>query len=205
MDLVRALDFALTSPSPRTARNRAALILSSLGLAFGAFVLAPQSAYLIHSYGWRQTDFISSLESNLQTLGGQLLSHKILCIDTNAGCGNVLYLMRLEPSTGMLSDFFLFGDQNAPAVRIAREQLSQSLAADPPQVMVVTSGLYLGGPDTLGYGKLQRWPQFATYIASHYELAAQWTPTRRMRWWSREETPASYRIYVLRSSPQPHP
>ena len=195
LDLTRAFDFPPPVPARRT---RAIQALAVLGLGFGGFFLAPKSAILIHGYRWWQTDFISSLTQDLNSLGGQQLSHKVLCIDTNSGCGNVLYNMRLEPSNGILSDFFLFGDGNVPAVRQTRQEMSRSLATNPPQVMVVTGSLYLGGANSLDYRKLDRWPAFKAFLADDYTLETEWTPSRTARWWSREETPASYRIYVLR-------
>ena len=42
------------------------------------------------------------------------------------------------------------------------------------------------------------WPAFKAFLADDYTLETEWTPSRIARWWSREETPASYRIYVLR-------
>jgi hypothetical protein len=197
LDLTRAFDFPPPAPARRT---RAIQTLAVLGLGFGGFFLAPKSAVLIHGYRWRQTDFISSLTQDLNSLGGQRLSHKVLCIDTNSGCGNVLYNMRLEPSNGILSDFFLFGDGNVPVVRQTRQEMARSLATNPPQVMVVTGSLYLGGADSLDYRKLDRWPAFKSFLAEDYTLQTEWSPTRTARWWSREETPAGYRIYVLRKS-----
>ncbi len=200
LDLTRALDLLPPAPPRRALAIQA---LAVLGLGFGGFFLAPQSAILIHGYRWRETDFISSLTQDLDALGGQQLSHKVLCIDTNSGCGNVLYNMRLEPSNGILSDFFLFGDGTAPAVRQMRQALVRALATDPPQVIVVTGTLYLGGADALDYRKLDRWPAFASFLADDYTLHTAWSPTRNARWWSRDETPASYRIYVRRGPSAP--
>ena len=196
LDLTRALDFLPPAPTRRT---RAIQALAVLGLGFGGFFLAPKSAILIHGYRWWQTDFISSLTQDLNSLGGQQLSHKVLCIDTNSGCGNVLYNMRLEPSNGTLSDFFLFGDGNVPVVRQTRQEMARDLAINPPRVMIVTSGLYLGSADALDYRKLNRWPAFESLLADDYTLQTEWRPARTARWWSREETPAGYRIYVLRA------
>jgi hypothetical protein len=190
----------------------AARLLALAALSFAGFFLAPQSALLIHRYRWWETDFISSLEHNLDALGGPQLSHHIQCIDTNTGCGNVLYRMRLEPESGVLSDFFLFGAQPtaanvAPVVRQTRQQFSRDLLRDPPKVLVVTSYLYLDGSEH--FLKLDSWPAFESFLADRYTLETEWSPTRTARWWSREETPASYRIYVLRSPPDggagPHP
>jgi hypothetical protein len=207
-----ALDFTAAISPPSGAPSFPALservgstiprYLAFAAFILGAFFLAPQSAILIHRFRWQQTDFIASLQQDLTALGGQRLSGRIQCIDTNSGCGNVLYLMRLEPSTGVLSDFFLFGPgpegAESPVVRRTRYRFSSAILANPPQVIVVTSRLYLGGSDN--FAKLDGWPAFQSFLASRYTLKTQWTPTRAERWWSREEYPAAYRIYVLRTS-----
>jgi hypothetical protein len=198
----------VTAPPSRVGSKstRTAQILSTLALAFAAFFLAPQSAILIHRYQWDNTEFITSLQQNLNTLGGPSLSHHIQCIDSISGCGNVLYRMRLEPATGVLSDFLLFGSvsdkqppDQIPIIRQTRAGFSTALAANPPQVIVVTSHLHIDGPDN--FQKLSMWPAFSNFLASRYTLQTQWSPTRPARWWSREEIPASYRIYVLRTQP----
>jgi hypothetical protein len=194
---------ALSSP---VGSDRAAKYLAALALAFAAFFLAPQSAVLIHRYRWWETDFISSLQQNLNALGGSSLSGHIQCIDSISGCGNVLYRMRLSPSTGVLSDFLLFGaasdrqpPESIPIIRQTRAQFSAAILARPPQVIVVTSHLHMDGPDN--FQKLSRWPAFAGFLATRYTLQTEWSPSRTARWWSREEIPASYRIYVLRPNP----
>jgi thiamine transporter ThiT len=196
----------VTASSSRVGSATAARALATLALAFAGFFLAPQSAVLIHRYRWWQTDFISTLQANLNALGGPALSGHVQCIDSISGCGNVLYRMRLEPSTGVLSDFLLFGavsdhrpPDQIPIVASTRAQFAAAIAANPPQVIVVTSHLHIDGPDN--FDKLARWPAFTQFLADHYTLRTAWAPTRTARWWSREETPASYRIYVLRPSP----
>jgi hypothetical protein len=189
-------ELALHSASLCTRSVRA---LAIIALCFGGFFLAPQSALLLHRYRWWQTDFISSLQQNLDSLGGQCLSGHIQCIDSISGCGNVLYRMRLEPSTGVLSDFLLFGPESATIVRQTRADFLAAIERRPPQVIVVTSHLHIDGPDN--YLKLDRWPPFESFLATNYTLHTEWSPTRTARWWSREETPASYRIYLLRSRP----
>jgi len=175
---------------------KAARWLALAALCFGGFFLAPQSAVLIHRYRWWEMDFISSLQQNLDALGGQRLSGHIQCIDSISGCGNVLYRMRLEPANGLLVDFPLFGADDVPFVRQTRERFFAAMNASPPQVLVVTSALYVDGPGE--FRKLDRWPAFKSFLANDYTLETEWSPTRTARWWSREETPASYRIYVLR-------
>jgi hypothetical protein len=189
-------------------RGKTAQWLALAALSFGGFVLAPQSAVLIHRYRWWETDFITSLQQNLDALGGQRLSGHIQCIDSISGCGTALYRMRLEPANGLLVDFPIFGAEKVAVVRQMREQFSAAVLANPPQVIVVTSSLvfYDDGPGE--YRKLDRWPAFQSFLAAGYTLQTEWSPTRTARWWSREEIPASYRIYVLRDSlttPRPHP
>jgi hypothetical protein len=77
--------------------------LAAAGLVFGGFIVAPQSAMLIHRYHWWETDFITSLEQNLTALGGPALSRHIECIDSVSGCATVLYRMRLEPGPPVLA------------------------------------------------------------------------------------------------------
>jgi len=82
-------------------------------------------------------------------------------------------------------------------VRETRAEFSAAIGARPPQVIVVTSHLHIDGPDD--FLKLERWSAFEAFLAANYKLEKQWTPTRKERWWSREEFPASYRVYVLRA------
>jgi hypothetical protein len=199
VDLTRAAQTQLSDLWRTTAhirRTKAARWLALAALSFGGFVLAPQSAVLIHRYRWWETDFITSLEQNLDALGGQRLSGHIQCIDSISGCGNVLYRMRLEPANGLLVDFPLFGADEVPFVRQTRERFFAAMNAAPPQVIVVSSALYVDGPGE--FRKLDRWPAFKAFLAYDYTLETEWTPSRTARWWSREETPASYRVYVLR-------
>jgi hypothetical protein len=204
LDFTRALNaqpvakpFELPVESRSTdPRTRAGLVLAIIALSVGGFFLAPQSAVLIHRYRWWEMDFIRSLERNLDALGGERLSGHIQCIDTISGCGNVLYRMRLEPADGLLVDFPLFGADSVPFVRQTRERFFSAMNASPPQVLVVSSALYVDGPGD--YRKLDRWPAFQSFLADDYTLETEWRPSRTARWWSREETPAGYRIYVLR-------
>lgn len=201
IDLTSAAQTGLTG----TLRTKSAAVLALAALAVGALFLAPQSAILIHRYRWYQTDFNTALERDLTTLGGPALSRRIQCIDSVSGCNTVLYDLRLEPATGVLSDFLLFGNttdaqppESIPIVRDTRAQFTRALDAHLPQVIVVTSHLHLSGPDH--YAKLDRWPAFAAWLAANYTLSTEWSPSRTTRWWSREELPAGYRIYTLRDA-----
>ncbi len=193
-----ALDLTLILPLPHgnNLRLRSAKALAVLALAVGALWIAPQSAVLIHRIRWQETDFLSSLEQNLNRLGGARLSGHIQCVDTISGCGATLYQMRLVSATGVLSDFLLFGRESALAVRQSRATLEEAIRTNPPQIIVISSYLYLDGLND--FQKLDRWPELKKLLAQRYHLNTAWSPTHPMRWWSREERSASYRIYVLR-------
>ncbi len=182
-------------------RGKVAGGLAVAGLLVGGLWLGPQSAVLAHRYRWWETDFISTLQGDLQRRGGRGLDGtgldgRVQCVDSISGCGATLYRMRLAPATGVLSDFLLFGPESAAAVRNARAEFVDGVQKRPPQVVVVSSWLHMDGPD--GYAKLQRWPWMEDWLAREYRLETDWRPGRRTRWWSREETPAGYRIYVRR-------
>lgn len=170
------------------------LALGVAGLGYGAFVLVPQSLALIRSYDWRNQEGITMLESDLARLGGSALSGHVQCIDTISGCGTTLYRMQLLPATGLLSDFLIFGPDQKTAVREARAHFAGAMQTAPPDVVIVGSRLFPSGPDH--FGKLEMWPQFRDLLASEYRLYLEQTPPHRIRWWSRDQNPASYRIYL---------
>lgn len=171
------------------------LALAVAGLAYGAFVVVPQSVAAVHRYDGRNQELITMIEADLTRLGGPSLSGRVQCMDTISGCTTALYRMRLEPATGLLSDFLVFGPEGNPAVRDAQSQFLDKVNARPPEVIVVTANLFPDGPGD--FGKLAMWPEFQQLLSSRYRLCAQRTPPDPVLWWSRVEPPTSYRVYVL--------
>jgi hypothetical protein len=171
------------------------MALGAAGFALGAFVLAPQSVAEVHRYDWRNQELIAMIQSDLTQLGGPALSGRVQCIDTISGCTTALYRLRLEPATGLLSDFLVFGPQTTPAVREARAGFEARIAAHLPEVIVITAGLFPDGPGD--FRKLETWPAFQQMLNASYGLCWQRTPPDPVRWWGRVETPQSYRVYVL--------
>jgi hypothetical protein len=53
-------------------------------------------------------------------------------------------------------------------VRYYRQQFWDGLVAHPPDVFVISDEKFL---DPASFDKLDRWPQFARYLADHYDLA----------------------------------
>jgi hypothetical protein len=193
-----AMDFTVAMHQVTAAgwRWRTAGGLAVAALVVGGLFLGPQSAVLVHRYRWWETDFNTSLEANLERLGGRQLSGQVDCIDSISGCGTTLYWMRLLPANGMLLDFPLFGDAAVPFVQRSRARFREQAMEHPPQVIVVSSALYVDGPGN--YRKLDRWPELQTFLSREYRLDTDWKPPRTQRWWSREEYGPSYRIYVRR-------
>ena len=189
-----ALDF--TEALPATRRFNLAGAFAITALAIGGLFLGPQSAVLIHRYRWWETDFNTSLEAQLNVLGGSSLARQVQCIDSISGCGTTLYNMRLEPANGILLDFPLFGIDSNSFVEQSRAQFRAAVFAHPPRVLVVSSPLYVDGPGD--YRKLDRWPEFQLFLDRRYTLDTDWHPGRTQRWWSREELGPSYRIYILK-------
>jgi hypothetical protein len=176
--------------------KRVCYALAGMGLFVGGFVIAPTSILYIHRYETHE-DFIASLSATLEELGGTALSGHVQCVDSISGCGTTLYKMRLVQSTGVLSDFLLFGPETAPVVRSTRKQFLQAIERDSPEVIVVSGWLHIDGPGD--YRKLEYWPEFAEVLSQKYLLKTQWAPQRPNHWWSREQWPDGYRVYVLRA------
>ena len=105
---------------------------------------------LIHRYRWWETDFITSLEQNLNALGGQRLSGHIQCIDTISGCGNALYRMRLEPANGLLVDFPLFGADDVPLSGRRGNDVSLQWRQTRHRSWWSPASLYVDGPGNFG-------------------------------------------------------
>jgi len=203
IDFHRVLQDFLLHPvrrvSPVLRNSISALAIAAISIS--GFIIAPTSAVLIHRYRWSETDFITSLEQNLTALGGPALSKHIQCIDSVSGCAAVFYRMRLEPVSGALADYVLFGPDSLPIVRQTRQQFAAGIFSHPPPVIVISSHLHLYSEEN--FKKLDRWPALENFLDTHYTLATEWHPTRPALWWSHPDTPASYRIYLLRTPAPP--
>lgn len=170
--------------------------LGVLGLGFGCLLLAPQSLMKVRRYDWRNQQYTSMMEADLERLGGSRLSGHIQCMDTTTGCSHAFYNLKLVSETGMLSDFLVFGPPENPEVREVRAEFLPQMEARPPWAMVVTGGLFPKGPRN--FQKLKLWPAFDDFLSEHYRLCVQRTPSKMVDWGGGPpEPPASYRIYAL--------
>ena len=193
-----ALDLtALLRPAGRGMWPRCRQAVAALALGYAAWWLGPLAAVKAHRFHWWDQQFVSSVTSDLRSLHAE--DGQVQCIDSISGCGTALLRLRLVQSTGVLSDFFLFGPSRAPAVRQTQAQFQHAVAAAPPRILVVTDGLHLHPHDPGGWSKLQDWPWFQQWLARDYSLVLVRVPTRQVLWWSRPGWPAAYRIYVQRA------
>lgn len=193
--LLVALD--LTAAARQTGLPR---LIGVAGLTFGVLFVAPVSAWDASRYDGRPSAFVTSLQQDLGRLGGQQLSGRVQCIDTTGGCYNALYDSRLLPSTGFLYDEFLFGSERDGVVAASRQSFWNAIQTHPPAVFIVVDRLFPSASP--GFAKLGQWPQFNDFLQTHYWLCDAETPPAA-RWWSREDRPRSYRLYVLRTQPRP--
>jgi hypothetical protein len=171
--------------------------LGIAGLALGGLFLVPVSTAMAVDYDWKDLGTVGMLEKDLEGLGPAELAGGVQCVDSIAGCTNVLYRMKLDEPSYVLYDEFLFGSDSVWAVEQNREKFWRDIQRSPPEVIVVTERLFPSGPDD--YQKLSRWPQFHAYLEEQYSLYIQRKPDHALRWWSRSEIPAGYRIYLRKS------
>jgi hypothetical protein len=172
------------------------------GLACGALIIAPLALLRVHRFDARPQEFDNMLAADLDRLGGSRLNGHVQCMDTIQDCLPTLFTLHWLPATNTLSDAVLFGPTDGPtekpAVQLMRQRFLQAADANPPLVIVVVSGSFLDS--TSGYSKLAGWPEFASWLAAHYILAVERTPPHMVRWWSRPQPPAGYRLYVSKDA-----
>jgi hypothetical protein len=182
-------------------RNNLDRTIGTISLLGLVLVTAPIAAIKAAHYDWRNQEFISMLESDLNQQGGSQLSGHIQCLDTTAGCINTLYRMRLVQSTGFLYDCYFF----APGQTAATEQLRDKFLAEfeetRPQIVVVSNQFCLNGAHN--FNKVENWTQFNQYFALNYTLLVERRPPHLVKWWSRAEQPSAYRIYKRNAGQNP--
>jgi hypothetical protein len=166
------------------------------GVCCGCLVLAPLALVKVHRFVAKPQEFDAMLAADLRNLHADNLSGRVQCLDTIQDCLPTLYTLRLLPATGTLGDVNLFGPSGNAVVETSRQRFLHDVEAKPPLVFVVVSGLFLDG--TSGYRKLDAWPEFEQWLNAHYALKVERTPPHLVRWWSRPQAPAGYRIYLLK-------
>jgi Dolichyl-phosphate-mannose-protein mannosyltransferase len=174
--------------------RRAVRSVAWAGLCCSSMVLPPLAVLKAHSFDARPQEFDAMLATDLRNLHAGDLSGRVQCLDTIQDCLPTLYTLRLLPATGVLGDVELFGPSDQPVVAAARRRFFQQVEVKPPLVFIVVGGFFLDG--TSGYRKLDAWPEFKNWLNAHYTLKVERTPPHLVRWWSRPQAPAGYRIYI---------
>jgi hypothetical protein len=161
------------------------------GILFGS-VTAVLYAAKAGRIRWNE-EMTTALTADLQRMGGAALSGKVQCLSTLAECDTTLDRMGLVQSTGMMYDFFLFGDARSLPVRDARRFFWKGMAANPPEVIVVGLGAFPA--ENADYSKLAKWPQFAAYLSQNYVVEDE------QKFKPGEGGPLGFRLYVRRKTP----
>ena len=188
-------------------RRTLAVVTILLAVCF----LAPVSAAKTGRFTEWNQQFLAHMEGDLATIGAPRLSGNVQCMDMTVGCITALYDMRLVQATGMISDCYVLASDATPAVGAVRRRYWARLMLHPPSVFVVTdedcatrAGAFQVSRDP-DYQKLQAWPRFGHYLATHYKLVRAWTPMPPPVD-PRQVSPFGYRMYVrndLASQPAP--
>ncbi len=165
-------------------------VMGVTGMIFAAGILPFLYVAKASRVHWNE-DLIASLQTDLNTLGGNRLSGHVQCLYTLPDCDTALYRMQLVQSTGLFYEFLIFGPQAAPTVQDTRQQFWRELMNNPPEVIIAGAELYPWGPDN--FEKLKMWPQFRAYVQDNYRVYDQ----RAFR--PGEQGPLDYRIYVAKN------
>lgn len=168
-------------------RRGVARAIGTAGLAIGIFGLTPLFAERARTIFYSNI-FTVTLEADLRQIGVAGLQHNVQCLDMVDGCMNALYHLQIVQQTGLTGDNLLFPpDANFAVVQKERQRFWQGLVAHPPDVFVISDEQFM---DAASFDKLNRWPQFAQYLAEHYDLR------------STHSFPitVAYRIYVRKGS-----
>ncbi len=174
-------------------RNRLDRIVGVFSLAVLVFITAPTATIKAAHYDWRNQEFMTMLESDLNQQGGPQLSRRIQCLDTTAGCIDTLYRMRLIQATGFLYDCYFFAPGQTAATEQLRDEFLEQFEKSRPEIVVLTDEYCLDGVHN--FAKVENWPQFNGEFNRDYTLVIERRPPDAIRWWSRPEQPTAYRIY----------
>ena len=177
---------------------------------FAAAVLLLMLASIPHALRVAATwsgssDLELSLEHDLDRMGGAAaLQDKVQCFDLVYGCLNALYHEQIVENTGFTGDLLFFPKVDGPATEYYRERYWRAEERDPPSVIVLSNG-ELMQPNS--YSRLERWPEFASYLAANFvEVADRRFRDELFGTHEKDRSPLppaeqdGYRIYVRRGS-----
>ncbi|MDQ2833372.1 MAG: hypothetical protein M3Y50_06410 [Acidobacteriota bacterium] len=172
--------------------------LAAAGILLGTVLVAGGCTAHALRQDWRNHEFDSMLQADLNRLGGHALDGRVQCLDMGDGCIPTLYNMRMVQATGFLYDCYMFSTVEGAERERYREAFWKAIAQRPPEVFVVTSNdceIYPEKP-SYHYQKMGRWPQFEQYLMANYRLEAERVPPHMVNTGSSPSKPLGYRIYV---------
>jgi hypothetical protein len=164
-------------------------VLSAVTVVFvaGAVVLPTARR---GAQSWYPTGSLEMLERDLSRMGGAALNGSVQCLDmADGGCINALYRSGIVQSTGFIYDYYLFPETPATATERLQPEFLTAMQQRRPRIIIQSADIFPGS--TIGYGQVARWPAFAEWLASHYNLAKE-QPT--------SGKDVGYRIYELKGS-----
>jgi len=192
MDLIAV--FHQRSVPPRLIVQRLALA----AILVGTICIGGGSTLHALRLDWRNQEFDTMLQADLNRLGGRDLDGHIQCLDMGDGCIPTLYNMRLVQATGFLYDCYLFSAIHTSEQDRYREAFWRAIQRNPPLVFVVSSNdceVYPAKP-SYKYQKTSHWPRFYDYLNSNYHLIADRIPPHMVYTGSSPSIPLGYRIYL---------
>jgi hypothetical protein len=166
-----------------------------LGVTFAvyAFVISPVFLWRISHFD-HYAPFEDALSRTLVETNS-VSGDGIQCLDTYVGCHNTLYRLKQVRSTGYLYDCYLSMPQSKLRDDYRREFLN-ALKASRPHTIVVTDRPCFA--EHQGYQWIAEWPELSGYIDKDYRKATEWSSNRTVRWWNRAQTPAAFKVYILK-------
>lgn len=195
MDAAARVSNAARLPSKRIVLER----LAGAGILIGTVVVAGGCTVHALHQDWRNHEFDSMLQADLNHLGGRELDGRVQCMDMGDGCIPTLYNMGLVQATGFLYDCYMFSPFAAVERERYREGFWQEIEQRPPEIFVVTSNdceIYPEKP-SYRYQKMSRWPRFDDYLKAKYHLEGERIPPHMVDTGSSPSKPLGYRIYIL--------
>jgi len=184
---------------PATRRSGWLRLVGCAGLVLPMVVTVPQDVAGMRALP-AAGGLVRSMEGDLRSLGTDQLQGEVQCFDLVFGCLNSLYRLRLVENTGFTGDLLLFRDQTNVATRFYQDKFWQTQAVHPAAVFVITNEVFGEGNS---FGKIDRWPEFASYLARNYTLVVVRRFPREDIWGDYVvpmETARAYQIYVRNGS-----
>ncbi|MBW4040458.1 MAG: hypothetical protein HIU91_16705 [Acidobacteria bacterium] len=105
-------------------------------------------------------------DRDLESIGGNSLQGRVVCLDSLNGCLNGLYRLRMLENTSYTGDMLLFAPVETPLVRHYRDEFLGLQERDPAEVVVLGKEWYV--PSNNAYERVDMWPAYKRYLEANY-------------------------------------